>query len=283
MVVFGAGTAGVGIADQVVDAIMRELRVSKEIVKKIWCVPVLTFRQLPVTHYANRLIDKPGLLTDKTKDISEAQKVYARSDWDHEQSDLLVVVKQVKPNILVGTSTVPRAFIEEIVRAMAEGTERPIILPLSNPARLHEAIPEDLLRWTNGKALVATGSPFKPVRGPWGTDGKEIELEVAEYNNSVVFPGIGLGVVLSRAKLITDKMLIAAVGGMVELSPALQDDTSPLLPGVKDVREVSLRVSRKVIQAAVEGGVATAEGISEDVGELDGWIRSRCGIRSSGR
>jgi malate dehydrogenase (oxaloacetate-decarboxylating) len=224
----------------------------------------------------DRLIDKPGLLTKQVEGLSDAQGTYARSeDWDGKKTDLLGVVKEVRPNVLVGTSTVPKSFTEEIVREMASHVDRPIILPLSNPTKLHEAVPADLLAWTNGKSLVATGSPFKPVKGPWGPEGKEVEIEVAECNNSVVFPGIGLGGVLCRTKLVTDKMLIAAVNGVAELSPALKDDTAPLLPGVDVVRKVSVRVARKVIQAAVEEGVATQEGIPGDDDELDEWIREQ--------
>jgi len=183
----------------------------------------------------------------------------------------------VKPNVLIGTSTVPRSFTEEIVRAMASHVERPIIMPLSNPTRLHEAVPSDLLAWTNGKALVATGSPFEPVKGPWGKDGAEIEISIAECNNSVVFPGIGLGSVLSRSSRVTDKMLVAATTGVAEMGPALegQDATAPLLPGVEVVRDVSVRVARKVIQAAVEEGVATEQDIPTDERELDEWIREQ--------
>ncbi|KAK4129819.1 hypothetical protein N657DRAFT_677388 [Parathielavia appendiculata] len=259
MVVFGAGTAGVGIADQVRDAIAVERGVSKEeAARQIW------------------LVDKPGLLTARVEGLSDAQKTYARSkDWSDEKTDLLGVVKEVKPNVLIGTSTVPKAFTEKVVREMASHVDRPIILPLSNPTKLHEAVPADLLAWTDGKALVATGSPFKPVKGPWGPDGKEVEIEVAECNNSVVFPGIGLGGVLCRTRLVTDKMLIAAVKGVAELSPALKDDTAPLLPGVDVVREVSVRVARKVIQAAVEEGVATQEGIPKNDAELVEWIREQ--------
>ncbi|KAK4187893.1 putative mitochondrial NAD-dependent malic enzyme precursor [Podospora australis] len=261
LVVFGAGTAGVGVADQVRDAIATEGGISKEdAAKQIW------------------LIDKPGLLTTSTEHLSVAQKSFARSEkeWeDVEEKDLLAVIKKVTPNVLIGTSTKPKAFTEEVVKEMAKHVERPVILPLSNPTRLHEAVPEDLLKWTDGKALVATGSPFKPVKGPWGEDGKELEIEVAECNNSVVFPGIGLGAVLSRAKLVTDKMLVAAVSGVSELSPALKDNTAPLLPGVEVVREVSVRVARKVIQAAVKEGVATVEGIPEHEDDLDEWIREQ--------
>lgn len=225
-----------------------------------------------------RLIDKPGLLTDKLEGLSEAQKTYARSDWSSNKgTGLLDVVKEVKPNVLVGTSTVPGAFTEEIVRAMASHVDRPIILPLSNPTCLHEAVPADLLSWTDGKALVATGSPFEPVKGPWGADGKEVEVEVAECNNSVVFPGLGLGAVLARARRVTDKMLIAAVRGVVALSPALarDDAKAPLLPAVGAVREVSVRVAREVIRAAAAEGVAAEQGIPADEEELDEWIREQ--------
>ncbi|KAJ1330939.1 oxaloacetate-decarboxylating malate dehydrogenase [Microdochium nivale] len=289
MVVFGAGSAGVGIADMVRDAIAAEADIQPdEAAKQIW------------------LVDKPGLLTTDTSDLDDAQKGYARNDAESakDPSSLLEVVKLVKPNVLVGTSTKPGAFTEEIVRAMAEHCDRPVILPLSNPTRLHEAVPSDLLKWTNGKALVATGSPFDPVKGPWGgADGtEEVEVEVAECNNSVVFPGIGLGAVLCRAKLVTDKMLRAAVSGVSAMSPALTPlsdndggaDRRPLLPGVEDVRAVSVRVAREVIIAAIEEGVAAEKDIpyhhhggegdgdgddgksnTNNLEDLDEWIREQ--------
>lgn len=281
LVVFGAGTAGVGIADQVRDAIATDCGISKEdAAKQIWLVRNV----VPPSDHADklcfftqtRLIDKPGVLTNKVENLSDAQKSFARSeDWSGKKTDLLGVIKEVKPNVLIGTSTVPSAFTEKIVREMASHVDRPIILPLSNPTKLHEAVPADLFTWTNGKALVATGSPFNPVKGPWGSDGKEVEIKVAECNNSVVFPGIGLGGVLCRARLVTDKMLVAAVNGVVEHSPALKDETAPLLPGVEVVREVSVSVARKVIQAAVEEGIATQDGIPEDEQELDEWIAAQ--------
>ncbi|KAI1328942.1 malic enzyme [Xylariaceae sp. FL0255] len=257
LVVFGAGTAGVGIADQVRDAIATERGISKEeAAKQIW------------------LIDKPGLLT-KDSELDPGQKVFAKdaTDWSKKDASLLSVIKEVKPNVLIGTSTVPKSFTEEIVKAMAAHTPRPVILPLSNPTKLHEAVPSDLLKWTDGKALVATGSPFEPVTGPWGEGGKDVTIDVAECNNSVVFPGIGLGSVLCRAKLVTDKMLVAAVRGVADLSPALKDDTTPLLPGVDVVRDVSVRVAREVIRAAVDEGVATEKDIPTDEQELEDWIR----------
>lgn len=158
---------------------------------------------------------------------------------------------------------------------MAKHVERPVIMPLSNPTRLHEAVPADLLRWTDGRALVATGSPFEPVRGEWGEGGREVEVDVAECNNSVVFPGIGLGCVLSRARLLTDKMLVAAVEGVSEMSPALREDGAPLLPGVGVVRDVSVNVARKVIRAAEKEGVVQEGGIPEGEEELEEWIREQ--------
>lgn len=223
-----------------------------------------------------RLLDKPGLLTTATE-LNSAQKSFARpkDEWDGKSTDLLGVVKQVKPNVLIGTSTRPGSFTEEIVREMAKHVDRPVILPLSNPTRLHEAVPSDLLKWTDGRALVATGSPFKPVRGAWGEGGKEVEIDVAECNNSVVFPGIGLGCVLSRAALLTDKMLVAAVEAVSEMSPALKEDGAPLLPGVDVVRDVSVNVARKVIRAAEKEGVVREEGVPADDEELKEWIREQ--------
>ncbi|KAM5384430.1 hypothetical protein ACJZ2D_001466 [Fusarium nematophilum] len=259
MVVFGAGSAGLGIADQVRDAIATEGNMSHEgAAKQIW------------------LIDKPGLLTSGVS-VSDAQRIFVKeaSEWKDRDTDLLSVIRAVRPNVLIGTSTVPGAFTEDIVRAMAEHHDRPIILPLSNPTRLHEAKPEDILHWTGGKALVATGSPFPPVKGPWGEDGSEVTIHVAECNNSVVFPGIGLGCVLSRAKHLTDRMLVAAVQGAASLSPALEDPRAPLLPDVDSVRDVSVRISRNVIRAAVEDGEATQEGIPETAEDLEDWIREQ--------
>ncbi|KAF5557863.1 malate dehydrogenase (oxaloacetate-decarboxylating) [Fusarium mexicanum] len=260
MVVFGAGSAGLGIADQVRDAIATEGNMShEEAAKQIW------------------LIDKPGLLTSETEGVTDSQKIFTKdaSEWKDKDADLLSVIKEVRPNVLVGTSTKPGAFTEDVIRTMAEHHERPIVLPLSNPTRLHEAKPEDILKWTNGRALVATGSPFPPVKGPWGKDGSEITINVGECNNSVVFPGIGLGCVLSRAKHLTDRMLVAAVEGVSSLSPVLKDSTAPLLPDVDSVRDVSVRIARNVIQAAVKDGEATQEGIPEKEEDLEEWIREQ--------
>lgn len=221
----------------------------------------------------SRCVDKPGLLLKSHGDkLTHAQVAFARedSDWkgkDH--SDLLSVIKQVKPHVLIGTSTKPKSFTKEVVEEMSAHVSRPIIFPLSNPTRLHEASPEDINTWSKGKALIATGSPFPPVE----YEGKT--YEVAECNNSTCFPGIGLGSVLSRAKLVSDKMLVAAVKALAAQSPALQDPDKGLLPDVKDVREISVKIAVAVVRCAVEEGLAQEKGIPVDDEELEKWVRAQ--------
>lgn len=219
----------------------------------------------------NRCVDKPGLLLKRHGDkLTTAQNPYARddADWDSKEDiNLLSVIKAVKPHVLIGTSTKPRAFTEELVKEMAAHTPRPIIFPLSNPTSLHEANPADLNAWTDGKVLMATGSPFPPVTH------NGVTRDVAECNNALCFPGIGLGVVLSRARLLSDKMLVAAVKALSELSPALKDPALPLLPDVEDVREVSVQIAKAVIRQAIEEGLEREADIPGDDVELDEWVR----------
>lgn len=221
----------------------------------------------------SRCVDKPGLLLKSQGDkLTHAQIPYARedSDWDNKSHlDLLSVIKEVKPHVLIGTSTKPKTFTKEVVQEMASHVERPIIFPLSNPTRLHEADPKDINDWSKGKALIATGSPFPPVT----YEGRE--YEVAECNNSTCFPGIGLGCVLSRSKLLSDKMLVAAVKALAAQSPALKDPDKGLLPDVVNVREISVHIARAVIKQAVEEGLATEEGIPSDDAMLEEWIREQ--------
>ena len=254
VVMFGAGSAGTGIADQIRDAISVERGITKEeAAKQIWCV------------------DKPGILLQSHKhDLTPAQHPYAKPDaeWsDANKKSLLDVIKAVKPHVLIGTSTKPKSFTKEIVQEMAKHVERPIIFPLSNPTRLHEADPKDLFEWTEGKVLTATGSPFPPVETK---DGRK--REIAEANNSVTFPGIGLGVVLSRAKRITTEMLVAAVKALAAQSPALKDPDAGLLPDVTSVREISVKIAAGVIQEAVKSGLNQEKGIPSEESELEEWI-----------
>ena len=178
-------------------------------------------------------------------------------------------MKQVKPHVLIGTSTKPKAFTKEIIQEMAAHVDRPIIFPLSNPTRLHEADPKDVNDWTKGKALIATGSPFPPVT----YDGKQ--YEIAECNNSTCFPGIGLGSVLCRARLVSDKMLVAAVKALAAQSPALKDPDKGLLPDVVDVREISVKIAMAVIKQAKTEGLATVEDIPDEDGDLEEWVREQ--------
>ncbi|GKZ46600.1 NAD-dependent malic enzyme, mitochondrial [Aspergillus brasiliensis] len=256
VVVFGSGSAGTGIAEQLADTIATETHKSKEEAsKQIWC------------------LDKPGLLVKSLGDqLTPAQVPFARDDneWpDGDSRDLLSVVKKVKPHALIGTSTKPNSFTEDVIREMAKHVEKPIVFPLSNPTRLHEAQPEDINRWTEGRALIATGSPFPPVDRNGG------KYEIAECNNSTCFPGIGLGAVLSRTRTLSNKMLVGAVKALAARSPALQDPNGPLLPDVKDVRELSVDIAKAIIKTAVEEGHAEEEGIPTNEDELEEWIRAQ--------
>jgi malate dehydrogenase (oxaloacetate-decarboxylating) len=212
------------------------------------------------------------LLKSHKEKLTHAQIPYAREDseWkDKDHDDLLSVIKEVKPHVLIGTSTRPKSFTQEVVTEMAKHVERPIIFPLSNPTRLHEADPKDINEWSKGKALIATGSPFPPVK----YDGRE--YEVAECNNSTCFPGIGLGCVLSRTKLLSDKMLVAAVKALAAQSPALKNPDKGLLPDVADVREISVHIAKEVIKQSVEEGLAQEKNIPTEDGELEEWVREQ--------
>lgn len=243
VVIFGAGTAGIGNAEQIRAALIKQGISEEEAYRRFWCV------------------DRNGLLTDDMADLQDIQKPYARPadevkdfarNGPGESIDLAEVVKQVQPTILIGTSTVAGAFTEKIVKDMAAHVERPAIFPMSNPTTLSEAKPEDLIKWTEGRALVATGSPFEPVSYN-GT-----EYVIGQANNAFVFPGLGLGTLVSKARLITDNMFFAsaeAIANMVDVGKP----GAALLPQVEDLRTVSATVATAVIQAAVKDGVAESE------------------------
>lgn len=240
VVIFGAGTAGVGIADEIVKTFMRHGVSEEDARKKFW------------------LIDRPGLLVDNIEGLASFQKPYARSqdevkDW-HKGAHgigLHEVVKQVQPTILIGCSTVSGAFNEMVIRDMAKGVERPIIFPLSNPTKLAEATPADILRWTDNKALVATGSPFSPVIHP---DGKA--RVIAQSNNALAFPGIGLGIIASKAKKLNDAMLWEATMAISECAPVHKDSCAPILPTLGKAYEVSQKVAFRLAKQAIKDGVA---------------------------
>ncbi|WP_334269996.1 malic enzyme-like NAD(P)-binding protein [Edaphobacter sp. HDX4] len=194
----------------------------------------------------------------KRTDLSPEQAVYAQdaesvAGWPktfNGNIGLADVIGQIDATVLVGLSTVFGAFTEPIVREMARKVGRPIIFPLSNPTSHAEAAAEDLIQWTNGKALVATGSPFAPVK--YGN----AEIAISQCNNVYIFPAVGLGVVASRALRVTDRMLLAAAHALAENSPALHNPSAPLLPVLNDVRRVTAEMAFAIGLAAQQGGVA---------------------------
>jgi malate dehydrogenase (oxaloacetate-decarboxylating) len=241
VIIHGPGTAGVGIADFLREAMARDGLGMDEAARRIW------------------LVGRRGVLTDDMgEELRDFQMPYARpagemaSDPAGGSSSLAATVAQVRPTMLIGTSTQSGAFTEAVVREMAGHVERPIIFPLSNPTARIEAQPADLLAWTDGRALVSTGSPFPPVVH----DG--VTHHVAQANNALVFPGLGLGVTVARARRISQGMIQAcadAVAGLADVSVP----GAPLLPAVSDLRRVSAAVAVAVAVAAADDGLAQVE------------------------
>lgn len=246
VVVFGAGTAGIGIADQVRDAMVRVGVSEEESYKRFWC------------------IDRNGLVTDNMEDLLDFQIPYARkeaevSEWkENDVIGLAEVVKHVKPTILIGTSTVASAFKEEIIKEMASHVERPIILPMSNPTPLAEAKPADLIEWTEGRALVATGSPFEPVTY------NGVTYVIGQSNNALIFPGLGLGTIVVRASVMTDGMFAAAAEAVASMVDTSQPG-APILPEVEELRNISEMVAIEVAKVAVAEGVARVNLSDNDI------------------
>jgi malate dehydrogenase (oxaloacetate-decarboxylating) len=239
VVIHGAGTAGIGIADMMREVMIGEGLTEQEATGRFWTLA------------------RRGLITDDQPGWLDFQQPYARpaaevASWPQQPGDpvtLADVVVNANPTMLIGTSTQSGAFTESIVRHMAATVDRPIIMPLSNPTSKAEAIPEDLIRWTDGRALVATGSPFPPVNH----DGRS--YTIAQANNALVFPGLGLGVAVVRARRITDAMIAAAADAVATFA----DPAGPgaaLLPPVTDLRTVSAAVAMAVAQAAKQQGLA---------------------------
>ena len=241
LVVYGAGTAGTGMADQISAAMEREGLSREEAKQRVW------------------LIDINGLVTDDMDGLPDYQQEYARpatevADWAKTDGKigLLEVVKQVKPTILIGTSTDHGAFTEDVVKALCAGVERPILLPLSNPTEKIEVMPSEAIKWSDGKALISVGIPVPPV--PY----KGVNYEIGQANNAMLYPGLGLGVIVSGAKHVTDGMLLAAAEAVAsQVNP--QDEGASLLPSVNNLRASSATVAVAVAKQAVKDGVATKQ------------------------
>lgn len=240
IVMFGAGSAGIGVADGLREAMKGEGLSEDEARSHFW------------------IVNSKGLLHSGRTDLTPEQRMYAQpenrvSGWQQTsdgQIGLASVMASIKATILIGLSTVRGAFTEPIVREMARKVERPIIFPLSNPTDKSEATAEDLIRWTEGRALVATGSPFAPVRFGGRT------IPIAQCNNVYIFPAIGLGVVASGARRVSDAMMLAAARTLAGNSPALKDSSASLLPPLTDIRRVAAQIAVAVGIEAQRDGLA---------------------------
>ena len=235
---YGGGTAGAGIASRVLREMVSQGLSEEEAYERFF------------------MVDKQGLLFDDMDDLTPEQKPFAKNRANFPNADkltdLLEVVKTVKPTILVGTSTQPNTFTKEVVEAMCQNTERPCIFPLSNPTKLAEASAEDLITWSDGKAFVATGIPSDNVKY------KGVEYIIGQANNALIYPGLGLGVLASEASLLTDEMIGAAAHSLSGITDITKPG-APVLPPFKYVADVSIKVAEAVAKKAQEQGVAQAK------------------------
>jgi len=236
----GAGSAGCGIAEAIIAQMVSEGISDQEARTRVF------------------MVDRWGLLIDAMPNLLDfqqrlVQKSSALKDWQLEDNNisLLDVVRNAQPTVLIGVSGAPGLFTEEVIKAMHDNCKRPIIFPLSNPTSRVEATPFDILRWTDGQALVATGSPFEPVRLDNGKT-----FPIAQCNNSYIFPGIGLGVLAVDATRVTDGMLMASSRALAECSPLAKRGTGALLPSLEDITYVSKQIAFAVAKQAIEEGVA---------------------------
>jgi malate dehydrogenase (oxaloacetate-decarboxylating) len=232
---FGAGTAGMGIANKLCDELVMQGLSLEEARKHFY------------------LVDKQGLLFDDTPDLTPEQKPFVRHHDEFpagaKMPDLLSSVKAVHPTIMIGTSAVPGAFTEAVVKEMAAHTERPVIFPISNPTKLMEAHPDDLIKWTDGRALVATGVPMPAV------DYKGVSYKIGQANNALIYPGVGLGVLAAKPWRLNKAMLSAAAHSLGH-DKALSKPGTAVLPPVKEIRQFTVKVAEAVVQSAIDQGIA---------------------------
>lgn len=252
IVVFGAGSAGTGISDQIVDAMVQRGLSLADAYSRFW------------------LIDRQGLLIEGDKDLTPAQRPYARnanelSKWsvNHKKiPSLMDTIQQIKPTVLIGCSSQAGAFTQEIIETMSSHCDRPIIFPLSNPDDHCEAKPADVLTWSHGKALIATGTAFPPI--PY----ENRLVEIAQCNNALVFPGIGLGIMAVRASRLSKAMIWAAAEALSAFSPSKKDSYLPLLPSLNDTKKVAKSIAVAVAQTAIDTNLAQSN-IDKD---LHQWV-----------
>lgn len=244
---FGAGTAGVGIANMLFDELVREGLSEKEARKHFY------------------LVDKQGLLFEDTEGLTPGQKAFVRKRCEFDNADELTnleaVVKAVHPTVMIGTSTQPGTFTESIVKEMAAHTNRPVIFPLSNPTRLAEAKAEDLLKWTDGRALVATGIPAGDI------EYNGVTYNIGQANNALVYPGVGFGAIAAKAKILNEKMLADAahaLGGIVDPD----QPGAAVLPPVSKLQEFSQTVAQVVAKSAIDQGLAGVTDAKKAVADM---------------
>ncbi|MFO9054807.1 NAD-dependent malic enzyme [Legionella pneumophila serogroup 3] len=240
IVVFGAGSAGTGISDQIVDAIVKSGLSLTDAYDRFW------------------LIDKQGLLLATDQELTDAQKPYARNPIDIQSWEInnkqhpsfTDTIRHVKPTILIGCSAQTGAFSQDIVETMSTSCERPIIFPLSNPDEKCEAQPSDILAWSKGRALIATGTAFAPI------EYQNRMVQIAQCNNALVFPGIGLGVLAVSASRLTKDMILAAAQTLSKFAPSKKDSFLPLLPSLDNAQIVAKEIAIAVAQCAIDSGYA---------------------------
>ena len=240
IVMLGAGSAGIGISEQLIRTMVRD-GVDETTARSRFFV-----------------LDRGGLIHDRRTDLDAVHRPIAQAaenlrSWDCDANSPITfadVVRNARPTVLVGATGQPGVFTEEIVRSMARDCQRPIIFPLSNPTSRAEATPADLFTWTDGQAIVATGSPFEPVE--YGG----VEHSIAQCNNSYIFPAMGTAVLASGARRVTDEMFMAAAVALQECSPAINDTHAPLLPSLADIRQVTRHIAIAVAREAQQQGVA---------------------------
>jgi len=239
IIIFGAGTAGTGIADQISETMIREGIPKATAQKQFW------------------LLARKGLIVENMENITPAQRPYARTkddikSWSLNDPDIISlhdVIKHIKPTVLIGCSTKTGAFDQAAIEEMDKHVEHPIIFPLSNPTEKSEATPADLMQWTNGKALIATGSPFDPVTF------KDQQIPIPQCNNALIFPGLGLGIIAANAKRVTDNMLWAACETLANCAPINSDPKAPLLPTIQDAKQAARKIAIAVGKQAKKDGV----------------------------
>lgn len=250
IVVLGAGSAGLGVATTLLQGMMQEGLSSSEAQKQFF------------------VFDQKGLIGDRNSNLTPGQKFFSRKDLK-DQMDLVQVMEEVKPTMILGLSACRGAFTEQAIRTMAKNTPRPIVFPLSNPTSVAECSAEQAIQWTNGSCIFASGSPFDPVM----FQGKQ--QMISQCNNMFIFPGVGLAAILCKASRITDRMLYSAARALSDCMTPEELERGEVFPNVGRIRQVSTRVATAVMQTALDDNIATFRPIIRRGSKLEDYVKSR--------